>query len=409
MKAEPSHDLLHRELTKVQPGAALTETQYLGFNIPEHGVHGLAYIWYHPNLKVVTGGVYAWTGIREHNFECEIFDFVTYMDDTCLEKDLPAMVQSSGQHLEQAMRTTGTITPRGCEYNLHGTRPLVGRPATRGAYRPHAAEPDDRYPRRELRLRLHGVLRPFGTSVHKAVRLRTMYDPIATLRMIDQHAVAVIALCAVALVFNYAYFIEAIRLGFRHRSYSVPAPVTLVFLPHDVSYLLQYPKWFGTYDHWFCKLWFCGLVATASIECIFYWQLVRYGRKDLLPQVGEGAWRVIMALGLLVGAGAWLTVKQALNDDLYLFSFGWTLFWGAPLCLAMIARRGNSRGQSRWMWISYSLMAVFYWAAVSLVDPYFRSPSWLAILAMAVGCAVANLWMLGRVPAYTVREAAAAP
>ena len=160
--ADPSQDLLHRELCKTQPGAALTETQYLGFNIPEHNVHGLAYIWYHPNLKTVTGGAYAWTGIKEHNFECELFDFVTYMNDDCLAKDLwdyelensyhvqtleplkrhriryndpargnrfdihyeaiiPPMIQSSGQHLEQAMRTTGTITLRGKEYELKGT------------------------------------------------------------------------------------------------------------------------------------------------------------------------------------------------------------------------------------------------------------------------------------------------
>ena len=75
----PSQDLLHPEVSKLEPGYGLTETQYLGFNLPEANLHGLAYIWYHPNLKTVTGGVYAWTGIKRHNFECELFDFVTYL------------------------------------------------------------------------------------------------------------------------------------------------------------------------------------------------------------------------------------------------------------------------------------------------------------------------------------------
>jgi len=157
----PSQDLLHPESRKTVPHYSLTETQYLGFNIPEHNVHGLAYIWHHPNLNTVTGGVYAWRGIKEHNFQCELFDFVTYMSDDCLKDDLwdyklensyhvqtieplkrhriqyddpargnkfdihyeaimPAMVLSSGQHLEQAMKTSGTITLRGQQYELNG-------------------------------------------------------------------------------------------------------------------------------------------------------------------------------------------------------------------------------------------------------------------------------------------------
>jgi hypothetical protein len=162
--AEPdvSQDLLHPETRTTNPHYSLTETQYLGFNIPEHNIHGLAYMWHHPNLGVVTGGVYAWEGIKEHNFQCELFDFVTYMSDDVLKNDLwdykfensyhvqtieplkqhriqyddpvrgnkfdihyeaimPPMVQASGLHIEQAMRTTGSITLRGKEYKLDGS------------------------------------------------------------------------------------------------------------------------------------------------------------------------------------------------------------------------------------------------------------------------------------------------
>lgn len=227
-----------------------------------------------------------------------------------------------------------------------------------------------------------------------------MYDPSATLAAVDANAPIIIALCAIALIFNYAYFGEAIRLGARHKTYSVPVPVTLVFLPHDLSYLLEFNKWFVVYDHWFCKLWWVGLVFTNAIEFVFFYQALRYGREELLPSLNQKQYVFAMLLALLGGTLAWFTIKQALNDDLYLFSFGWTLFWGAPLCIPLMVRRASSRGQSRWMWISYMLMAVFYWAATAFMDPYFRSSGWLAVLALALGFAAANLWYLGRVPVY---------
>lgn len=235
-----------------------------------------------------------------------------------------------------------------------------------------------------------------------------MYDPIASLQSIDQHLVPIIGLCVVALIFNYAYFGEALRLGFRHRTYSVPASVTLLFLPHDLSYLLQFNKWFVEYDHWFPKLWWVGLLFTASIEGLFFYQLLRYGREEILPQLSQKAYVAVMFLALGAVALAWITVKQMLNDELYLFSFGWTLFFGAPLAISMMVRRNSTRGQSRWMWISYMLMAVFYWGATAFIDPHFRSAGWLAVLALALGFATANLWMIGRVPVWRDDQSRAA-
>jgi len=155
-------DLLHPELTDPKLGASLTETQYFGFNIPQENVYGLCYIWYHPNLKTLTGGCYAWQGTKTHNLSCELFDFVTYMSDDCLKNDLwdyklensyhvqtieplkrhkisysdpvrrnsfevsyeammPPMVLSTGLHLEQAMRTKGQVTLNGKTYEINGT------------------------------------------------------------------------------------------------------------------------------------------------------------------------------------------------------------------------------------------------------------------------------------------------
>jgi hypothetical protein len=161
VEATPACDLLHPEFRDIEPGDSLTETQYLGFNIPEENIHGLCYIWHHPNLKMVTGGAWAWRGVKRHNLACELFDFVTYQSDACLANDLwdyqldnsyhvntieplkkhriryedplrenafdihleaiaPAMVLSTGMHLEQAMKTSGWLKLRGKEYPLNG-------------------------------------------------------------------------------------------------------------------------------------------------------------------------------------------------------------------------------------------------------------------------------------------------
>jgi hypothetical protein len=161
VEATPACDMLHPEASLLEPGKALTETHYLGFSIPEERIHGLCYMWYHPNLKVVTGGAWVWQGVKAHNLQSELFDFVTFMGDDCLQNDLtdfkldnsyhvttveplkrhrvrytdaarqnsfdiqyeammPAMVLGTGLHLEQGMKTSGSLTLRGKDYRVNG-------------------------------------------------------------------------------------------------------------------------------------------------------------------------------------------------------------------------------------------------------------------------------------------------
>lgn len=161
-KAEPADDFLHPELSLTEPGYALTETHYLGFNIPEHQIHGLGYLWYHPHLKTVMGGIAVWQGFKQHPLQSEIWDYVSYMSDECLKNDLwnyrlengytvttleplaahriqyqnerldnfvdvtlealaPPVMLGTGMHFEQPMRTRGEIRLRGKSYTVDGT------------------------------------------------------------------------------------------------------------------------------------------------------------------------------------------------------------------------------------------------------------------------------------------------
>lgn len=157
LEAKPEDDLLHPQVNAAVEGDTLTETQYFGFNVPQENIHGLAYMWYHPNLRVVTGGIMAWRGVKRMAIAAELFDFRAYMSDSAIAGDLheyrldngygvkmlepnkrfrityaddargnavdlvseavtPVAMFGDGKHFEQGMRVRGALTLRGKEY-----------------------------------------------------------------------------------------------------------------------------------------------------------------------------------------------------------------------------------------------------------------------------------------------------
>ena len=86
--ARPEDDLLHPQLNAKVSDDTLTETQYFGFDIPEENIKALGYIWHHPNLHLVTGGVWVFQGSKRNQLACEMFDIRTFMHDRVLDKDL---------------------------------------------------------------------------------------------------------------------------------------------------------------------------------------------------------------------------------------------------------------------------------------------------------------------------------
>jgi hypothetical protein len=158
----PADELLHRELNATLDHPALTETQFLGFSVPEANIHSLCYAWAHPTLETITGGVWAWQGVKPTALASEMFDIRQYMDfspfrtgdfdnlqlpngyrveclkplekfrmtyedpsrrnafDITLTAIMPPAVLPSGRHLDQAMRTEGTLLLRGRPYPVDG-------------------------------------------------------------------------------------------------------------------------------------------------------------------------------------------------------------------------------------------------------------------------------------------------
>lgn len=149
-------DLLHPQQNKLVDSDTATETQYFCFGAPEHKIQGSGYLWHHPNLDVVTGGIQAWQGVKRFAQSAELYDMRAFMNDSPLRNDLhqyrldngygveiiepmkrhrmtyqdesrdnfvdlefeavsPAVMFGDGNHFEQAMKVTGNIVLRGTE------------------------------------------------------------------------------------------------------------------------------------------------------------------------------------------------------------------------------------------------------------------------------------------------------
>ena len=158
-EADASVELLHPSANGGITADSLTETQYFGFSVPEAKIHCYSYLWHHPNLRLLTGGLWVFQGTKRYMVQSEICDFRTYMSDSALKGDLyeyrlengfgvkileplrrfhltyedparsnavdliydavgPAVLFADGRHLEQPMRVKGDLTLRGKHFSI---------------------------------------------------------------------------------------------------------------------------------------------------------------------------------------------------------------------------------------------------------------------------------------------------
>lgn len=86
--AKTADDFLHPELNALVNEDSVSETQYFAFCVPEAGIHAYGYLWHHPRLKVVTGGLMVWRGVNTTPLTADICDIHHFMGDGVLSGDL---------------------------------------------------------------------------------------------------------------------------------------------------------------------------------------------------------------------------------------------------------------------------------------------------------------------------------
>ena len=217
----------------------------------------------------------------------------------------------------------------------------------------------------------------------------TTYDPPAVLDAITANWLAVVLIGGLSIVAMFVFFIEAARMGRRDRVYPMALWMTVLWWPHDGSYLLHYSDWFsGRADHWFMKLFWFAIVVTFLAESTYVVQTVRYARDELSPGLSQPLHTARVLGALAAGVVSWVLVKGALADDLYLLTFMLTLLWGGPSGSALLGRRPDGRGQSVLEWIGFTTMAVMY----SITSIFFFGGGFFQGWAYVGLCVCASTW-----------------
>ncbi|MEJ8279466.1 hypothetical protein [Pseudonocardia spirodelae] len=223
------------------------------------------------------------------------------------------------------------------------------------------------------------------------------YDPLSVFGAVERNVVAVVLLVAVCGVATLTYLISAFRAASRTRLY--PAAFTAVgfFGVHDLTYVLNWPAWLsGPLSHPWTILWLAGLAVTTVIEFALVAQVFRFGRSELMPWASQRLFGALLLAGIGGIAVAWVVVKSALHDPLFLISFAVTAWMGPVFESVLLTRRRSSAGQTMTMAWSLVAVQVGLFTAWALLDAFFRSPIFLAFGGSAVVWAVANVALLRR-------------
>jgi hypothetical protein len=142
------------------PGDSLTETWAYMWYLPEHRIECFAFVWIHPNLGVVSGGIAVWQGNKNHHLAAELFDIRMYLSaaecgdgrdvtlwngmrvqilrpfseikiaytdpqsrssvEVTLAGHSPPIMRANRTHFDQVVRAKGMLRLRGHEYPIDG-------------------------------------------------------------------------------------------------------------------------------------------------------------------------------------------------------------------------------------------------------------------------------------------------
>jgi hypothetical protein len=215
---------------------------------------------------------------------------------------------------------------------------------------------------------------------------------------IDQHRWWILGGFTVAMVFQWVWLIDCIRVAKRDRAYSMPLFCTFFWFAHDTGCVARFHDWFVTYDHRYLKCFWFGLLTAAVLEVVFMAQVVKYGRDELLPQLSTANFVTVLVLVQAASSLTWELLKTFGGDPLYQASPALTMVSYPLLGAALLLRRKSPLGQSTLMWSTFTGMTVFWFitAGVFFGEP-FRSWQYLgAGTVVAVGGIVMTYLVSGR-------------
>jgi hypothetical protein len=226
-----------------------------------------------------------------------------------------------------------------------------------------------------------------------------MYDGLQTLTAIDDHRVWILALCALAMVFNYIWFFAAYVIAWREKVYSIPIFCTLFWFAGDGTFVAHYNTWFHTYHHWYVELFWAALLFTVMFEVAYIVQAIQYGRKELLPSSTPRQFAALIVAGAVAAVIVWNFLWQSMGDPLGIAYFCIANVALPLMYVGILMRRRSSAGTAPVVWWGYLGMITCWFTALALFfGPEFRSFWYLAMWAVCTIAGVGVLVAVKRLP-----------
>lgn len=233
-----------------------------------------------------------------------------------------------------------------------------------------------------------------------------MYDPHHLLSALDKHTAPILTLFAIAMVFQTIAMVSAVRVSARDKAISIPLFCTCFWFAHDFGFVVRFHEWFVTYDHWFLKAFWVGLLSAMLLELVFFAQAIKYGRKEYLPKATPVQFGLVVAAGAVASVLGWEWFKYLADDPLYQAAASLTLF-ALPLTGAsQIMKRGSFAGQTTVIWGSFAAMVPFWWGVtIGYFGGGFRSWQYIALGAVTFAMFVVMTVVVARGRAREVTTA----
>jgi hypothetical protein len=236
-----------------------------------------------------------------------------------------------------------------------------------------------------------------------------MYDGLDTLTAIDSNMFGILALCALAMVFNYIWFFSAYVIARREKVYSIPIFCTLFWFAGDATFVAHYDTWFNIYDHWYVELFWAALLFTVMFEVAYIVQAIQFARKELLPSSSPRQFAALIVAGAIAAVIIWNFLNHTMGDPLGI-SYFCIANTALPLMyVGILMRRRSSAGTAPIVWWGYlAMITCWFTALVLFFGPEFRSFWYFAMWAVCTVGGIGVLIAVKRLP-KTRPESATTP
>jgi hypothetical protein len=237
-----------------------------------------------------------------------------------------------------------------------------------------------------------------------------MYDGVQILAAIDKNRVWILALCALAMIFNYTWFFAALVIARREKVYSIPIFCTLFWFAGDGTFVTGYHTWFHTYHHWYVELFWGALLFTVTFEVLYIVQAIQYARKELLPSSTPRQFATLIVAATVAAVIFWNFLRHSLGDPLGIAYFSLATASLPVMYVPILMRRRSSDGTAPVVWWGYLGMVTCWFTAIAVFyGPEFRSFWYLALWAVSTVGGIGVLVAVMRLPKTVVQSASISP